>query len=80
MRILVVSNLFPPAVLGGYELACAKVAGALRDRGQLYLQLGHVQAGRHDLLAYLQARPEAEDAGDVRAALLDTGSQRTRLH
>ena len=33
MRILIVSNLFPPAVLGGYELACAKVAGALRDRG-----------------------------------------------
>ena len=33
MRILIVSNLYPPKVLGGYEIACAKVADALVARG-----------------------------------------------
>jgi glycogen synthase len=33
VRILVISNLFPPAFLGGYELGCAQMATALRDRG-----------------------------------------------
>ena len=33
MRILVLSNLYPPDVLGGYELACAQVVDALRERG-----------------------------------------------
>lgn len=33
MRILLVSNLFPPVYLGGYELACANVAEGLRSRG-----------------------------------------------
>jgi glycogen(starch) synthase len=32
MRILVLSNLFPPHVLGGYEIACRNVAVALRER------------------------------------------------
>lgn len=31
--MLVVSNLFPPHYLGGYELACADVAASLRRRG-----------------------------------------------
>ena len=29
MRILVVSNLYPPSVLGGYELSCSQAADAL---------------------------------------------------
>lgn len=33
MKILVVSNLFPPDVLGGYEILCAQVCRALRARG-----------------------------------------------
>lgn len=33
MRILVVSNLYPPVVIGGYELACSNVADALVKRG-----------------------------------------------
>jgi glycogen(starch) synthase len=33
MRILFLSNLYPPAVLGGYELQCANVAQALARRG-----------------------------------------------
>ena len=33
MRILVLSNLYPPDFIGGYELACAQVVDALRARG-----------------------------------------------
>jgi glycosyltransferase involved in cell wall biosynthesis len=33
MRVLFVSNLFPPDVNGGYELACADVVGAMAERG-----------------------------------------------
>jgi len=33
MRILFLTNLYPPVVLGGYELACANVARALDGRG-----------------------------------------------
>lgn len=32
MRILVLSNLYPPDFIGGYELACAQVVDALRAR------------------------------------------------
>nr|WP_294523223.1 glycosyltransferase family 4 protein [uncultured Rhodopila sp.] len=33
MRIMFVTNLYPPVVLGGYELACANVARGLAGRG-----------------------------------------------
>lgn len=33
MKILIVSNLYPPHYLGGYELACAGIADELRRRG-----------------------------------------------
>ncbi len=33
MRILFLNNLFPPLVIGGYEIACANVARALAGRG-----------------------------------------------
>ena len=33
MRILFLTNLYPPVVLGGYEVACANVARALAGRG-----------------------------------------------
>ena len=32
MRILVLSNLYPPHYIGGYELVCATVTSALRAR------------------------------------------------
>jgi glycosyltransferase involved in cell wall biosynthesis len=32
MRILVISNLFPPAVRGGYEVLCAETVKRLRER------------------------------------------------
>ena len=33
MKILMLSNLYPPHVLGGYEILCAQVAEQLRARG-----------------------------------------------
>lgn len=33
MKILVVSNLYPPDIDGGYELGCSQAVGALRGRG-----------------------------------------------
>jgi glycosyltransferase involved in cell wall biosynthesis len=33
MKILVLSNLYPPDFIGGYELVCAQVVDALRGRG-----------------------------------------------
>lgn len=33
MRLLFVSNLFPPHHLGGYEIVCKQVADGLRERG-----------------------------------------------
>ena len=34
MRILVVTNLFPPHYLGGYEILCGQVCRALEERGE----------------------------------------------
>jgi glycosyltransferase involved in cell wall biosynthesis len=39
MRILAVSNLYPPVVRGGYEVECAGVLGALKQRGDDVLVL-----------------------------------------
>jgi glycogen synthase len=33
MRILFITNLYPPVVIGGYELACAQTAQAMSGRG-----------------------------------------------
>jgi glycosyltransferase involved in cell wall biosynthesis len=33
VRVLALSNLYPPDFIGGYELACAQVVDALRERG-----------------------------------------------
>ncbi|CAA9219086.1 MAG: hypothetical protein AVDCRST_MAG93-370, partial [uncultured Chloroflexia bacterium] len=39
MKVLFVSNLYPPAYIGGYELNCADVAQELRARGHEVLVL-----------------------------------------
>lgn len=33
MKILIITNLFPPVVLGGYEILCGQVVEALEQRG-----------------------------------------------
>lgn len=39
LRILTLSNLYPPDVSGGYELACSQAVDALRERGHELLVL-----------------------------------------
>jgi glycogen synthase len=39
MRLLVISNLFPPEVLGGYEILCAQICQGLAARGHQVLVL-----------------------------------------
>ncbi len=39
MRILIVSNLYPPEIQGGYEILCAQVVGWLRARNHEVLVL-----------------------------------------
>ena len=39
MKILVLSNLYPPDFIGGYELGCRQVSDALRGRGHEVLVL-----------------------------------------
>ena len=50
MRILVLSNLYPPHVLGGYEILCAQVCGELLRRGHAVrvLTSGHGTGGAPD--------------------------------
>lgn len=57
-RVLVVSNLFPPRVLGGYEIACANICRGLRERGVDV----RVMTSPMEL-------PESDDAGWVRRVL-----------
>jgi glycogen(starch) synthase len=42
MKVLVLSNLYPPDVVGGYELGCCQVVDALRERGHDVLVLTSV--------------------------------------
>jgi regulator of sirC expression with transglutaminase-like and TPR domain len=51
-----------------------------RDRGLLYLRVGHLKAGRSDLTHYLAAQPEADDHGEIRQLLIESGAGAARLH
>lgn len=56
------------------------VADEYRDRGQLYLRVGHLDAARSDLSCYLEREPEAEDADEIRDALIEASRGRTLLN
>src|SRR5438105_977184 len=62
MRILVLSNMFPPHHLGGYELSCADVVVRLRSRGHTVGVLTTTMR-----LSDVEELPEGEP--DVRRAL-----------
>ena len=47
MKILIVSNLYPPFVLGGYEILCARVVASFRARGHEVVVLT-TGGARHD--------------------------------
>ncbi|HET9047829.1 MAG TPA: tetratricopeptide repeat protein [Chiayiivirga sp.] len=55
-------------------------ADALRDRGMLYHQLGHLSAARADLSRYLVILPNADDADAVRDLLIDSSARAPRLN
>ena len=92
MRILIVSNFFPPHFLGGYELGCRDVADALERRGHeiRVLTSSHgvgrpVTDGR--VLRWLHASASSTAAPSRRHELLrhEVANQRTfdracRLH
>lgn len=53
---------------------------ALRDRGLAYARLGYVQGVRDDLTRYLQLRPQADDAEDIRNQLIRHSVRKTTLN
>jgi glycogen synthase len=48
VRVLVITNLYPPEFLGGYELGCAQMVGALADAGHEVHVVTSVSAHAHD--------------------------------
>ncbi|GBQ19215.1 glycosyltransferase family 4 protein [Gluconacetobacter sacchari] len=46
MKLLFISNLFPPNQIGGYEVLCARVAGAMAQRGHEVRVLTSCYGGR----------------------------------
>ncbi len=52
-----------------------------RDRGLMYLKLGHLEAARRDLDAYLATRPESSEERDAaRLALIEASATRVSVH
>lgn len=51
----------------------------IRDRGLALAQLDYTRPAMEDMLTYLQAMPEAEDADEIRSQLADL-ERNTRLH
>ncbi len=76
MKVLVLSNLFPPHVLGGYEILCGQVVQALAARGHAVTVL----TSRHGLAPH---EAEAPDDDVHRLLALDrpfgTPAPRARL-
>jgi glycogen(starch) synthase len=49
MRILIITNLYPPHVLGGYEIACRSTVDGLRTRGhEVEVLAGHAPMASYD--------------------------------
>lgn len=90
MRILTVTNLYPPDVIGGYELGCRQMVGALRRRGHEVRVLTSMPrwpvpdepgVERHLRLTDYHTRlrrpgsaPQLERAMDVQAQIIDAGN------
>jgi glycosyltransferase involved in cell wall biosynthesis len=68
MRILIVSNLYPPDVIGGYELGCQLIAEALNRRGhEVTVAASEVRNPEH---ANRDASTSPDRAVDVRRIFL----------
>ncbi|HRQ65335.1 MAG TPA: tetratricopeptide repeat protein [Xanthomonadaceae bacterium] len=53
---------------------------SLRERGLLYLEVGHLRGAREDLHRYLAESPESADREQVRSALIERGAVAARLN
>jgi glycogen(starch) synthase len=75
MRILVVSNFYPPFFVGGYEVGCQRVVEALRKCGHVSLVLtSNYEASKQtapesDVLRQLHLRKYPDYSGGNRAAV-----------
>lgn len=80
MRILVISNLYPPAVRGGYELSCAGAVAGLRENGHdvlvLVSKLGASEDTDHRVLHLLPLLKQ-NALGSLRAPLASISAART---
>ncbi len=52
----------------------------IRDRGLLYLRVGHYSAARADLKRFLDSKPSNEEAEQVREMLIQTSAERGRVN
>jgi regulator of sirC expression with transglutaminase-like and TPR domain len=68
------------AVMQRMLLVVPESAEELRDRGLVYAGLGAIRAAHADLQNYLRRRPEAPDAAEVHAKVVDLGKASSRLH
>jgi regulator of sirC expression with transglutaminase-like and TPR domain len=68
------------AVMNRMLLVVPESAEELRDRGMLYRKLDCFRPALSDLQNYLRRRPQAPDAGDVQAAVVELQQSATRLH
>jgi len=86
VKVLVVSNLYPPSVIGGYELSCAQVVDELMRRGYDVRVLtsvpGRITSGS-DHVARVLRHPDCfrtersatlSDKWEVEANLIDSGN------
>lgn len=85
MEILVLSNLFPPHVLGGYEILCSQVVDRLRARGHNVTVLTtstsecKLSDPRRDVFRLLElTTPFSEPAGKQRWRRLVVGRRNAR--
>jgi regulator of sirC expression with transglutaminase-like and TPR domain len=53
---------------------------SLRERGLLYLEVGHLNGAREDLHRYLAESPDSADRDQVRSALIERGAVSVRLN
>lgn len=64
MRVLVISDLYPPVAFGGYERSCAAVVEGLRERHEVAVLTSDL--GRHDVPAQTGIRRELTYLGPAR--------------
>lgn len=75
MNLLMISNLYPPEAVGGYEILCAQVADELGTRGHtvtVLTSLGGVAVGGADCPTPALAREEDAEVSIVRGLELTT--------